>query len=568
MLSQYPGNLGHLLHDILTFGAQIGYTGPEAFILSKNLSTAVLAPSVIENKLYADLQSKRVLPVNPSLPFISSPLGLVPKHDGGWRRIHHLSYPPGRSVNFHISEESATLQYVKLSEILDDIVAAGRGCLLVKRDIKDAFRNVPVAPHNQWLLGFEWNGQHYKEAALPFGLATAPFLFNLFAEGLHWILATFLCWQRLHHYLDDFIVVFSGQASQHKPILAQASADYIHITNALGVPRNDTKDAAGTVVQILGVEVDSKRFEARLPKEKVDKAIQAASAALADNSISLRDAQSLAGFLSFCSRVVRLGKVMLRELWTFLSLYPPTSKPFTRRRVPTAVREDLTWWTALLPAFNGVLFFDDANRVTFSLYTDASLQGLGGFYFKGAGHWTDNTHRISSSQAFCRNGFSQHINVEELSAILIAFELWGRIWQHSRVIIHTDSTTAYSALTSQSVRGDGLATLRQILLKAAEFDVVFDTNWLRSEDNGLADALSRFKFDSIADACPHWQILSLSSLLLPSSPRPPHPPTNTPSCSGAAWATIPEPPTALRRSPTKPSASLTRSTRGPRQKSP
>jgi len=35
----------------------------------------------------------------------------------------------------------------------------------------------------------------------------APFLFNLFAEGLHWILQSWLQWDLLDHYLDDFILI-------------------------------------------------------------------------------------------------------------------------------------------------------------------------------------------------------------------------------------------------------------------------------------------------------------------------------------------------------------------------
>jgi hypothetical protein len=42
---------------------------------------------------------------------------------------------------------------------------------------------------------------------LPFGLRTAPRIFNLFAEALHWIFATLYGWN-LTHYLDDFLFVF------------------------------------------------------------------------------------------------------------------------------------------------------------------------------------------------------------------------------------------------------------------------------------------------------------------------------------------------------------------------
>ena len=39
-------------------------------------------------------------------------------------------------------------------DILDLVCKAGKGSFLVKRDISNAFRNIPVAATSQWLLGF------------------------------------------------------------------------------------------------------------------------------------------------------------------------------------------------------------------------------------------------------------------------------------------------------------------------------------------------------------------------------------------------------------------------------
>lgn len=136
---------------ILRFGVELGYKGPrDVLILSKNLVSAMEDPSIIDNKLEEDLRLRRIVPVpNPSIPFISSPLGLVPKHDGGFRRIHHLSHPKGRSVNDHIPDGAGELRYIKFQEVLNLILKAGRHCIIMKRDIKDAFRNIPVAPQHQ-----------------------------------------------------------------------------------------------------------------------------------------------------------------------------------------------------------------------------------------------------------------------------------------------------------------------------------------------------------------------------------------------------------------------------------
>jgi hypothetical protein len=188
LLSQYPGSLPVTLAGILKYGCQIGYNGPPQLILSQNLKSAHIDQSTISDKLISDLALRRVVSRTPSFPFISSPLGLVPKGDGGLRRIHHLSHPQGSSVNAYIPESAGSIKYISITDIYKAIISAGRHCVIVKKDIKDAFRNIPIAPNNQWLMGFSWNGQHYSETCLPFGLSTAPAIFNLFAEAFHWIL--------------------------------------------------------------------------------------------------------------------------------------------------------------------------------------------------------------------------------------------------------------------------------------------------------------------------------------------------------------------------------------------
>jgi hypothetical protein len=51
---------------------------------------------------------------------------------------------------------------------------------------------------------FEWNRQFFVDMLHPFGLRTAPRIFNLFAEALHWVFETLYEWN-LMHYLDDFL---------------------------------------------------------------------------------------------------------------------------------------------------------------------------------------------------------------------------------------------------------------------------------------------------------------------------------------------------------------------------
>ena len=157
------------------------------------------------------------------------------------------------------------------------------------------------------------DGRYYQETCLPFGLSISPFLFNHFSEAFHWILESKLLWFNLHHYLDDFIRII--KASPHTPaILHNLREDYVKVTDELGIPRNDTKDHEGQVAEILGIEHDTTTLEARLSPAKLAKAILLTSQALTRRSLTLLETQSLAGFLSFCVKVVRLGRTFMRNI--------------------------------------------------------------------------------------------------------------------------------------------------------------------------------------------------------------------------------------------------------------
>ena len=89
LLSHYGGPLPSQLVLILRFGALIGYEGPESTIISPNLRSALLEPTIIQKKLEQDLASRQVVPITQTPPLISFPLGLAPKANGDLRRIHH-----------------------------------------------------------------------------------------------------------------------------------------------------------------------------------------------------------------------------------------------------------------------------------------------------------------------------------------------------------------------------------------------------------------------------------------------------------------------------------------------
>ncbi len=84
-------------------------------------------------------------------------------------------------------------------------LAKGRGTVLAKFDVEGAFKTVPVHLGDTWLLGMSWEGHVYVDKVLPFGLRSAPKLYNAVADALLWILDNSDEVEGIH-YLDDFLL--------------------------------------------------------------------------------------------------------------------------------------------------------------------------------------------------------------------------------------------------------------------------------------------------------------------------------------------------------------------------
>ena len=72
-----------------------------------------------------------------------------------------------------IDPEMSSLTYIKANDVANQAAQMGKGTLMAKMD-------------DRHLLGIYWDGQ--VDAALPFGLHSAPLIFTALADGLQWVL--------------------------------------------------------------------------------------------------------------------------------------------------------------------------------------------------------------------------------------------------------------------------------------------------------------------------------------------------------------------------------------------
>ena len=217
-MAQHPDRefVGYILRG-MSGGFRIGFDHQRYSCkpAHSNMKSATENAGVVEEYLLRELTAGRV--VGPfargSIPAIQiSPFGVIPKSEPEkWRLIVDLSSPEGGSVNDGIGRELCSLSYVRVDDIVSIILKLGRGTLLAKFDVQAMYRTVPVHPDNRHLLGMMWKEEMYVDTTLPFGLRSAPKIFNAIAEAVEWVMKARHHYSDAHyldaHYLDDYIIL-------------------------------------------------------------------------------------------------------------------------------------------------------------------------------------------------------------------------------------------------------------------------------------------------------------------------------------------------------------------------
>lgn len=179
-------------------------------------------------------------------------------------------------------------------------------------------------------MGFYWENKYFVELFLPFGLRTSPYLFDLFAKGLNWILIN--AGFRTLHYLDDFFAVL-----ELNPLANEFEKFFSALCKALGVNVNETKNICGTLAEYLGIEINTVAMEARLPEDKLLKAITWVKTTLQQTEVSRNELRLLLEFLSFAAKMVIPGRVFLQCLFNALGKYQQVY------HLNAEMRADLKW---------------------------------------------------------------------------------------------------------------------------------------------------------------------------------------------------------------------------------
>ena len=473
------------------------------------MPTASSNPTIVSSNLANEVSLGRMAGPFDTPPFQNfqiSPIGLVPKKNSDkFRTIFHLSYPKSgsTSINSGISKEDFSLQYVTIDDAIEGIKRFGPGSFLAKTDIESAFRLIPVHPDDYELLGMKWEGKYYYDKVLPFGLRSAPAIFNQLSDALEWILLnkcniSFVC-----HILDDFLLIEPPTNFTPSDSACQQSLNsMLSIFESIRIPVAPGKtQGPSQILEFMGILLDTVKMQASLPPEKVEKLRLIFENFQQKRSCTLKQLQSLIGTLNFACKVVPPGRPFLQRM---IALTRNVKKQHHHSRLNSGFFSDLAMWKTFIDNWNGANFFlssswEDSN--TLDLHTDASgALGFGGVFgkkwFQGA--WAKH-------QKLDHPGISTAW--QELFAIVAACQIWGKLLSNHRIKFHCDNEAVVKIInTKRSHASRTMDLLRHLTLLTMQFNIYLHAVHIPGKQNDIADAISRFHFQRFRHLAPDADI--------------------------------------------------------------
>ena len=480
--------------EFIEFGWPINLQGEESFKQKRgkvrNWKGATEFPEFMEGYIRREVSEGTLLGGFNENPFSSQalchPLNSTEKDGGKDRRtILDCSYPPGDALNERIPKDSyqgkaMTLTYPGIDDLVEIIKRKGRGCALMKVDLRRAYKQIFVDPGDWNLLGCYWAGKYFFDRTMPMGLRSAAmccqritnaFKFIVEKEGFD-----------LVPYLDDM-------ASAEVWSLAEKCYGTIRDTvKGSGAEESTGKNVPPTVTMtFLGILANSLTLTLEVPEERLCEIRELLEEWLQKTHITRKMVESMVGKLNFVAICVRPGRLFIARMLEFMRDLPQTGQ----YEVTDDFRKDLLWWRKFLPRYNGVsmMALEEWSAPDQIFATDACLTGYGCWY--------------PERNEFIHNTFPSivleqqlSINALEMLTIMIGCKVWGRFWRGKRIVVHCDNETSVLCLNKGRAWDSFLlACLREIEMLAATHEFELRGNWIAGVENRIPDALSRWDTD-------------------------------------------------------------------------
>ena len=402
-------------------------------------------------------------------PTVVSPLGVVPKpRSDKFRLIVNMRY-----VNRHLAKR--VFKFEGLSDLAD---IADKGDYAVSYDLTSGYYHVGLHPSSRTFVGFQWKGKYFVYNCLPFGLATAPWVFSKVMREL------VMYWRgagvKVLPYLDDFLFMKQGQQACSR-MARRIEQDFF----SAGLQVNVSKSCRSPCHKLrhLGFDVDLLEGKFRVPADRWEALQASVSAILA----------------------VRGGRVQARRLaslvGTVISMglaWGPVTQLYSRHlySVINAVSSLNCWVEISKEAAEELLFWQQLPRLRFEadiwpcttglavrVATDASDMGWGGHAMTGL---PETAHEYFSVAESLESSTYRELLAAYRCLQALVHRCEGRL-----VVLQVDAMNLLGIIN----RGSGRLALnhlaRDLFWFCLRHRITLSVEWVPREENALADEISK-----------------------------------------------------------------------------
>ena len=393
----------YLVNNGFTNGFSLDYEGSLQGVqrLAPNLKLRIGSKVELWNKVMKEVELGRFAGPFKEPPFenfVQSPIGLVPKDKGTKTRlIFHLSYPKdGNSVNSGIPHSKCTVTYPDFDEVVKLCLVEGVGCYVGKSDMSSAFRHVPMAKDQWWLLVMKAENpkthqiMFFVDKCLPFGSSISCAIFQAISDAIAWIVQ-YRTKKANVNYLDDYLFV-----ALLKCLCDQQMETFLEVCKQINFPAAMEKTYWGTTrLTFLGMLLDTVRQVVCIPMDKLVKASDWIEFFLnkKNKKATVLQFQKLCGILNFLCRCIVPGRAFVRRLYVNTTTQEGKKlKPHHHVKISEENRLDLLIWKNFLSQpdnyYRPFMEAVSINAEQLDMYSDASGNYSLGFGAYCGPEWT------------------------------------------------------------------------------------------------------------------------------------------------------------------------------------
>ncbi|XP_070571747.1 uncharacterized protein [Ptychodera flava] len=348
-------------------------------------------------------------------------------------------------------------------------------CLLFKRDLSRAYRQIPVDPNDYRYLGYTWRGLLFLDLALPFGLRTAALACQRTTNAINYIYN-----QRGYecvNYIDDF----GGAETQERADDAFLALG--NLLSELGVNESVEKAVPPTTSLVfLGILINTLTMSLEVTPDRLHDIEVELGQWGNKRRATRKEIQSLIGKLSFAAKCVKPGRALLNRMLDLLrSLKRSSHHAYLNREF----HADVLWWARFMRVYNGVTMINQAHwsRPDDIFSSDACLTGCGG---------CTSAHYFHAEFPSSILNLDLHINALELLAVTVATKLWGNEWGGKRIQVYCDNEATVTVINTGRTRDRFMACcLRELYFIAATCCFEIRAVHLAGSCNRVADGFIR-----------------------------------------------------------------------------